>query len=89
MLKVENGVEWADESLRTYYASRAISRLIEPAQATKLSKFATISTATMWRKATFTDTIQSLLKHAQAFDKDYGVRFVYVCKTDIMEDKVS
>lgn len=38
------------------------------------------------REAKFTDTMHSLLSYAQAFDKDYAVRYVDVCIIYIVEE---
>lgn len=46
------------------------------AQAINLSKIAIIHTQTVWRKATFRNTTQSLYSYVQTSKEDYGVHLV-------------
>lgn len=75
--------------MRTPYAFQNGGKPISPAQAIKTSKVASISTATLWRQPTFTNSIQSLLSNAWAFEENYEICFVEVRIIDLVKDKTS
>lgn len=54
----------------------------------KLRKIANISTSTVKRKVTFTDSMQSTLSYAQAPEDHYAVCFVDLLIRDIVEEMV-
>lgn len=86
MLEVDDGVEYDAEPLGIRHDSHLYSNPISPAQAIKLVKTVNISTKILSHEARFTDTVHSLLRHARAFEEDYGVRFVAGHVTNIMEE---
>lgn len=65
-------VEWAAELLCVRYAFRVDGNSISAAQAIIMSQLANISTAIVRRKATFMDTLHSLLSYALTFKKTMG-----------------
>lgn len=89
MLKVEDGVKWVAEPLRTSYAFRADGKLISSARRIKSRRIAIILTAIVGSQATFTNMIQSLLRYARVFEEYYGVRFVGGRVIYIVEDVTS
>lgn len=89
MLRVENGLEWSPKPLLTGYTFRADGNPILPARAINFSKVADSSTANVRRASKLTDLMQSLLSYTRAFEKDYGVCFVIVRESDIVEDMTS
>lgn len=75
ILRAEDSVNWESEPLRMRYAFHVDGESISLAQAIRLSNIAYISTAFVRREATLTQTIQSFLSYAAAFEEDCGVRF--------------
>lgn len=89
ILRDGEGVEWASEPLCICYVFYIDGKHISPAQTIEHSKIANISRATVRREARFTGTMQSRLNYEQAFEEEYGVSFVDVRMTGIVEDMPS
>lgn len=60
-----------------------------PAQTMKVSKIPSLSTVIVRREEAFSDTIKSLLSYGRPFQRDFGVSFVDVRITLIVEDVMS
>lgn len=84
----KDGMEWASIPLRMRFAIYIDSKFILLPLAIKLSKVASISEAIVRRKATFLDTMQSLLSSARASNEKYAGRFVDMRLLDIVEGMV-
>lgn len=89
MFQDENGVEWASVPLHIRSAFWVDGKPILPTEAIKLRKISKIYTANVRRNVAFPNKMKSLPRSPQAFKEYYGVRFVYVCIRDVLEDMVS
>lgn len=68
LLRFEEGLEWTVETLRLYNAFPVEGKLIFSAQKIELSRIARIQMDTVQQELMFTDAMQSLLSHLQAFE---------------------
>lgn len=88
LIRDEDQLEWAAEPLSMRYTFRIDGNSINRAASIKLKKIADISTAILRHETGLTDTINSVLSYAQAFEDDDEVSFVNARVPDIFEDKI-
>lgn len=70
------------------YAFSVDGKRISPTQRIELSKIAKISMEIVRLQAMFTDKVRGPLIYAAALPKDYTIRFVDFCVTDIADDTI-
>lgn len=86
MMRQEDGVSWAVESLHMHYKLFIFSKDILFTQRRNLSKIANIPTAIAWREEPFTVAKQSFMSYVWASREDYAVRFGGVCIISIVDE---
>lgn len=86
MLQKKDGVECFAEPLHMHYGFRVGGKATSPAEGVNLRKITNLSTAIVQREPMFPDTMQSLLSYVQAFEENYGVHFLHMRISDIMEN---
>lgn len=84
--KMRTSVEWTFNPLRMRYVFYVNDKATLLVQTNKPSESAEILPTVMRGKATFTAKMESLVRYAQDFKEKYGVRFVDVHISDILED---
>lgn len=89
LFKNEDYLQWAVKPCFIRYAFRIDGKSIFLAPVTKMSRIAKISTVFVRRKPGFTNTIQSVLSYAQAFEQNFRMSFVDARVLDIIHDLTS
>lgn len=85
MIRDEDRLVWAAKLLLVQYTFCIDKKLINPAQAIKISKIEITSAAMVHRETSFTDTIQSVLNFARAFKEGYVMGFGNLHVLDIVD----